>query len=112
MKTFVCLFESMCIRDLRIYTQLMGGEIFHYRDNTALEADAIIELHDGRWAAVEVKLGQKEIDKAAENLLKLTDKIDATKMNKPSFLMILTCEGYAYQRKDGVFCVPISCLKA
>jgi len=112
MKTFGCLFESLCIRDLRIYTQMLSGDIFHYRDNTALEADAIIALHDGRWAAIEIKLGQKEVGKAAENLLKLRDKIDIEKMNKPSFLMVITGDGYAYQRKDGVYCVPISCLKA
>lgn len=111
MKTFGCLFESMCIRDLRIYTQILSGDIFHYRDNTNLEADAIIALHDGRWAAVEIKLGQREVDKAAENLLKLRDKIDTEKMKKPSFLMVITGDGYAYQRKDGVYCIPISCLK-
>lgn len=112
MKTFGCLFESLCIRDLRIYTQMLGGDIFHYRDNTNLEADAIITLHDGRWAAVEMKLGHNEIDKAAENLLKLSDKINIEKMKKPSFLLVITGDGYAYQRKDGIYCIPISCLKA
>lgn len=112
MRTFGCLFESMCIRDLRIYTQMLSGDIFHYRDNTDLEADAIIALHDGRWAAVEMKLGHKEVDKAAENLLKLRDKINTERMKTPSFLMVITGDGYAYQRKDGVYCIPISCLKA
>ena len=112
MRTFGCLFESICIRDLRIYTQMLSGDICHYRDNTDLEADAIIALHDGRWAAVEMKLGHKEVDKAAENLLKLRDKINTEKMKQPSFLMVITGDGYAYQRKDGVYCVPISCLKA
>ncbi len=112
MRTFGCLFESLCIRDLRIYTQMLSGDIFHYRDNTDLEADAIIALHDGRWAAVEMKLGHKEADKAAENLLKLRDKINAEKMKNPSFLMVITGDGYAYRRKDGVYCIPISCLKA
>jgi len=112
MKTFGCLFESLCVRDLRIYTQMLSGDIFHYRDNTDLEADAIIALHDGRWAAVEMKMGHKEIDKAAENLLKLRDKINTEKMKMPSFLLIITGDGYAYQRKDGVYCIPISCLKA
>lgn len=109
--TFGYLFESMCIRDLRIYSQILDGNVFYYRDNTDLEVDAIIELHDGRWGAVEVKMGQKEIDKAAENLLKLKDRIDEKKMNKPSFLMVLTGNGYALKRKDGVLCVPVSCLK-
>lgn len=112
MKTFGCLFESLCIRDLRIYTQTLGGDIFHYRDNTQLEADAIVALHDGRWAAVEIKLGLKAVEKAAENLKKLSERINIEKMKKPSFLMIITGDGYAYQRKDGIYCIPISCLKA
>lgn len=106
------LFESLCIRDLRIYSQVLQGDVLHYQDNTGLEADAIIALHDGRWGAVEVKMGQKMVDEAAENLLKLKDKIDADKTNPPSFLMVLTGNGYAYRRKDGVFCVPIGCLRA
>ncbi len=109
--TFGYLFESLCIRDLRIYAQSLNGDIFHYRDNTDLEADAIISLRDGRWGAVEIKLGQKEVDKAAENLLTLKERINEDKMNPPSFLMVLTGNGYALKRKDGVLCVPISCLK-
>ena len=93
MRTFGCLFESICIRDLRIYTQMLSGDICHYRDNTDLEADAIIALHDGRWAAVEMKLGHKEVDKAAENLLKLRDKINTEKMKQPSFLMVISGYG-------------------
>lgn len=112
MRTFGCVFESLCIRDLRIYTQAIGGDVFHYRDNTGLEADAILDLNNGKWAAVEIKLGQRDIDKAAENLLKLQDKINIDSMKEPAFLMVVTGDGYAYQRKDGVYCVPISCLKA
>jgi hypothetical protein len=110
--TFGYLFESLCVRDLRIYTQVLNGNVLHYQDNTGLEADAIIALHDGRWGAVEVKMGQKKVDEAAENLLKLKAKVDEDKANPPSFLMVLTGSGYAYRRKDGVFCVPIGCLKA
>ena len=104
------LFESLCVRDLRVYTQAMGGDVFHYRDSNGLEADAIIHLKDGRWGAVEIKLGTKEIDKASRNLLKLRDSIDTDKMRTPSFLMVLTAGKYAYDRDDGVTVVPIGCL--
>jgi predicted AAA+ superfamily ATPase len=109
-RTFGFLFESLCIRDLRVYSQVLGGEINHYRDRYDLEADAVIRLTDGRWAAVEVKLGVADVDNAAKNLLKLRERIDEEKMNSPSFLMVLTGTGYAYQRDDGVLVVPIGCL--
>ena len=112
LNTFGFLFESLCVRDLRVYAQVLKGDILHYQDNTGLEADAIIALHDGRWGAIEVKLGQKQVDEAANNLLKLKAKINEDKSNAPSFLMILTGTGYAYRRPDGVLCVPIGCLKA
>jgi predicted AAA+ superfamily ATPase len=89
----------------------MDGEVFHYRDRNGLEADAIVHLKDGRWGAAEVKLGSKEIDKAAENLKKLRDMIDAGRMRPPSFLMVLTATDYAYERDDGVLIVPIGCLR-
>lgn len=108
---FGFLFESLCTRDIRIYTQANDGDVFHYRDRNDLEADMIIRLRDGRWAAIEVKLGNSEIDKAAENLLKLKDKIDTKTMGEASFLMIITGGQYAYQREDGVLVVPIACLK-
>jgi hypothetical protein len=110
-ETFGFLFESLCTRDLRIYAQSIDGVVFHYRDKSELEADLIIKLHDGRWAAVEVKLGMKQIDEAADNLLKLSSKVDAEKMNPPSFLMVLTGGQVAYRRPDGVLVVPIACLK-
>lgn len=109
--TFGFLFESLCCRDLRIYSQSIGGEVFHYHDKTELEADMIISLRDGRWAAVEVKTGSREIEMAAQNLIKLANKVDAEKMNNPSFLMVVTGGEYAYRRKDGVYIVPIGCLK-
>ena len=111
MNTFGLLFESLVVRDLRVYTQAIGGSVFHYRDNTGLEADAVIHLDDGRWGLVEVKLGNHLIDEASENLIKLKKIIDTNKIKEPSFLMIVTGTGYAYKRKDGVIVVPIGCLK-
>jgi predicted AAA+ superfamily ATPase len=108
---FGFLFESLCTRDMRIYAQSNDGEVLHYRDKSGLEADMIIQLHDGRWGAVEVKLGSKQIDVAAENLLKLKNKINSDKMREPSFLMVLTGGQYAFKRKDGVLVVPVGCLK-
>jgi predicted AAA+ superfamily ATPase len=109
--TFGLLFESLCIRDLRVYAQAIDGEVFHYRDKSGLEADAIIYLKDGRWGAVEVKMGVKEIEKAAKNLNILRDKINLDKMKDPSFLMVLTSSEFFYQRYDGVYIVPIGCLR-
>ncbi len=110
-KTFGLLFESLCVRDLRIYAQILDGEVFHYYDKSGLEADAVICLKDGRWAAVEIKMGAKEIEKAAKNLLALKERIDADKMHEPSFLLIVTAGEPAYRRDDGVFVVPIGCLR-
>jgi predicted AAA+ superfamily ATPase len=109
--TFGFLFESLCTRDLRIYSAAIGGNVFHYRDRYNLEADIIVSLRDGRWAAIEVKMGQKQIEEAAENLLKLKERINTDKMGEPSFLMVLTAGEFAYKRKDGVLIVPIGCLR-
>ena len=108
---FGFLFESLCTRDVRIYAQACDGDVFHYRDKSGLESDLIVRLKDGRWAAIEVKLGTKQIETAAENLLSLKAKIDENKMGTPTFLMVLTGGQYAYQRKDGVLVVPVGCLK-
>ena len=108
---FGFLFESLCTRDVRIYSQAIDGDVFHYRDRNGLESDMIVRLRDGRWAAIEVKMGQKEIEEAAANLIKLNQQIDDEKMGKASFLMILTGGQFAYQRKDGVWVVPIGCLR-
>lgn len=108
---FGFLFESLCCRDVRIYAQASDGDVFHYRDKSGLEADMIVRLRDGRWAAIEVKLGQKQIEAAAKNLLALKDRIDSDKMGEASFLMILTGGQFAYRRKDGVWIVPIGCLR-
>jgi len=109
--TFGLLFESMCIRDLRIYAESLGGTVCHYRDKTGLESDAVLTLRDGRWAAVEIKMGANEFDIAAKNLKKFVDRVDTTKMREPSFLMILTATEFAYRREDGVYIVPLGCLK-
>lgn len=108
---FGFLFEDFCVRDLRIYLQPLRGTVYHYHDNNNLEADAILRLQDGRWAAVEVKTGSKEIEAAANNLLKLASTVDTSKVSDPSFLMVLTGGEYAYRRDDGVYVVPIGCLK-
>ena len=109
--TFGLLFEDLCARDLRVYAQALDGEVFHYHDKNGLECDLVVALHDGRWAAVEVKMGMNEEEDAAKHLLKLSQNIDDRRMQKPSFLMILTGGQYAYRRTDGVYVVPIGCLK-
>ena len=109
--TFGLLFESLVIRDLRVYSRSLDGEVFHYRDRDGLEADAIIHLHNGKWGAVEVKLGAGMIDEAAKNLLRLKDKVESETMGSPSFLAVITATQYAYTRNDGVHVVPIGCLK-
>lgn len=108
---FGFLFESLCDRDLRIYTEAIDGELFHYRDSSGLESDAVIALNDGRWAAVEIKLGSKEIEDAAKHLIELKNKVNTQKMMEPSFLMILTGTEIAYRRDDGVLVVPLGCLR-
>ena len=109
--TFGLLFESLCVRDLRVYAQAIDGDVFHYRDKNGLEADAVIHLRDGRWGAAEVKMGVREIETAAEHLKKMRDKINLDKMMEPSFLMVLTASEIGYRRKDGVFVIPIGCLR-
>ena len=109
--TFGLLFESLCVRDLRVYAQASEGEVFHYYDKNGLEADAVVHLKDGRWGAVEVKMGTREAEEAARNLIRLKNNIDTDRMRPPSFLMILTASEYAYRRNDGVYMVPVGCLK-
>ena len=108
---FGFLFEALCARDLRVYAESIDGQLFHYRDSSGLESDLIIALNDGRWAAVEVKLGSSQIDEAAKHLVKISQKVDASKIGEPSFLMVLTGGELAYRRKDGVCVVPLGCLK-
>lgn len=113
LKTFGFIFENLCIRDLRIYAESLNGNVYHYRDSSGLEADAVIHLRNGQYALIEIKLGgDKLIEEGVNNLIRLRDKIDTDKMSSPSFMMVLTAVGkFAYQRKDGVYVVPVSCLK-
>ncbi|MDR2487560.1 MAG: DUF4143 domain-containing protein [Clostridiales Family XIII bacterium] len=109
--TFGLLFESLCIRDLRVYAEAIGGTITHYRDARGLECDAIIEMADGSWGAVEIKLTKDAEDKAAANLQRIADKVRSQHGGRASFLLIVTAGGYAYRRKDGVNVVPVGCLR-
>lgn len=113
LNTFGLLFETLCIRDLRVYANALDGDVYHYRDKTGLECDAVIHLRNGKYGLVEIKLGgERLIEEGVKNLKLLEGKIDTEKMNKPSFLMVLTGVGdYAYRRKDGVYVVPIGSLK-
>lgn len=113
LNTYGLLFETMAVRDLRVYADALDGRVYHYRDHNGLECDAVVHLHNGSYGLVEIKLGGETlIEEGAYNLKKLANKIDTTKMNSPSFMMVLTATGaYAYRRKDGVLVVPIGCLK-
>ena len=114
LKTFGFLFETLCVRDLRIYADSLNGKVYHYRDKDGQECVAVVHLRNGKYGLIEIKLGgDKLIEDGANSLKSLAAKIDTEKMNKPSFLMVLIGLGdYAYRRYDGVFVVPIGCLKA
>ncbi len=111
--TFGFIFETMAVRDLRVYAQALDGGVFHFRDRNGLECDAVIHLRNGSYGLVEIKLGgEKNIEDGAKSLNRLSEKIDTDRMKQPSFKMVLTGLGqYAYTRKDGVMVVPIGCLK-
>jgi len=113
LKLFGQLFETMCIRDLRIYAETLRGEIRHYRDRTGLECDAVLHKSNGEYALIEIKLGSgNAIEYGAATLNKLAAKIEKHNLSAPAFLMVLTGTGtYACRRKDGVYVVPIGCLK-
>lgn len=113
LNTFGFLFETMCVRDLRIFADAMNGCVYHYRDKTGLECDAVIHLRNGDYGLIEIKLGGEiAIEQGAATLKKLRDRIDTEKMKEPSFLMVLTAIGkYAFQRPDGVYIVPLGCLR-
>jgi predicted AAA+ superfamily ATPase len=107
---FGLLFESLVLRDLRVYAQADDGAVSHYRDSTGLEVDAIVETGDGRWGAFEVKLGAGQIESAAAGLLRFQDRVDTTRAGKPSVLAVITPSGLGYRRADGVSVVPIGAL--
>lgn len=113
LNTFGFVFENLCIRDLRVYAESINGNLYHYRDASSLECDAVIHLRNGSYGLIEIKLGgDKLIEEGALNLIKLKNKLDTSKMKQPSFLMVITATGgYAYRRNDDVYVVPIGCLK-
>ena len=113
LKTFGFLFETLCVRDLRVFADALGGNVYHYRDKDGLECDAVIHLRNGKYGLIEIKLGgDKLIEEGVKSLKAMAAKIDTDRMNAPSFLMVLTGIGdYAYRRQDGVYIVPIGCLK-
>ena len=113
LKTFGFLFDTLCVRDLRVFSDAINGEVYHYRDKNGQECDAVIHLRNGKYGLIEIKLGgEKLIEEGVETLKSMKSKIDINKMNAPSFLMVITGIGdYAYQRPDGVLVVPIGCLK-
>ena len=113
LNTFGFIFENLCIRDLRVYAESINGNLYHYRDSSSLECDAVIHLRNGDYGLVEIKLGGDNlIEEGASNLIKLKNKLDTSKMKNPSFLMVVTATGnYAYKRNDDVYVVPIGSLK-
>ncbi|MCQ2328164.1 MAG: DUF4143 domain-containing protein [Paludibacteraceae bacterium] len=113
LEAFGLLFENMAVRDLRVYADALLGKIYHYRDSDGLECDAVLHRRNGTYGLIEIKLGGlDDIDKAADTLQTLAGKIDTEKMKEPSFLMVLTAVGpYAYRRPDGIYVVPIGCLR-
>lgn len=114
METFGLIFETLAVRDLRVYADALDGKVYHYRDKNNLECDAVVHLRNGSYGLVEIKIGGTDlINAGAKSLKDLSDKIDTTRMKKPSFLMVLTGIGdYAYKRpEDGVLVVPVGCLK-
>jgi predicted AAA+ superfamily ATPase len=106
------LFESMVIRDLRVYAQAQDAQVLHYKDNTDLEVDAIVERADGAWAAFEIKLGTNYIEQAAANLRKFAERVDTTRCGTPRVLAVITAVGLGYRREDGIQVIPIGALKA
>ena len=113
LETMGLMFETLCIRDLRVYAESLDGSVYHYRDKNGLECDAVIHLRNGSYGLIEIKLGgERLIEEGAKTLSALAALIDTTKMKTPSFMMILTGVGrYAYRRPDGIFVVLISCLR-
>ena len=113
LNTFGLLFETMVVRDLRVYADALDGQVYHYRDKNGLECDAVVHLRNGCFGLIEIKLGSDRlIEAGAQTLKRLSDKIDTTRMKSSSFLMVITGRGqYAYRREDGVYVVPIGCLK-
>ena len=118
LRTFGFIFECLCIRDLRAYSQSLGGQVSYYRDRYGLEADVVLHLGDGRYALIECKLGSREVEDGAKHLLEIKRLVQERNANEkqvslrePDLLMVLTGGEFAYRRDDGVYVVPIGCLK-
>ena len=113
LKTFGFFFDDMAVRDLRVYAEAMDGKLYHYKDSSGLECDIVLHRRNGSYALLEVKLGgENNINEGAANILKLARNIDTDKMHAPSFMAVIVGVGkYAYQREDGVYVLPIGCLK-
>ena len=107
---FGFLFEGAVLRDIRVLSQALDARTFHYRDESGLEADIVIEFPDGRWIAVEVKLGHSQVDQAAANLIALRDRVDARSTGEAVALVVVTATGAAYTRLDGVIVLPACAL--
>lgn len=114
LNTFGLFFEAMCIRDLRVYADALDGSVYHYRDKNGLECDAVVHLRNGSYGLIEIKLGgEKLIEDGAKTLMSLSNIIDTSRMKAPAFCMVLTGVGdFAYKRTDGVYVVPIGCLRS
>lgn len=114
LETMGLMFETLAVRDLRVYADALDGQVYHYRDKKGLECDAIIHLRNGSYGLIEIKLGGDNlIDEGAKSLKQLSSEIDFTRMKLPSFMMVLVGVGnFPYKRDDGVLVVPIGCLKA
>lgn len=114
LNTMGFLFEAMCVRDLRVFAEALNGKVYHYRDKSGLECDAVIHLRNGKYGLIEIKLGGESlINDGVKTLNALAGQIDTARMKVPAFKMILTATGeYAYRRPDdGIYIVPIGCLK-
>ena len=96
---------------MRVYAQTLDGTVSHFRDRTGLEADLVVSLPDGRWAPIEVKLGEGQVDEAAAHLIKLSQRVDEARVGSPTFRMVLTGTAFTYVREDGTIVCPIGCMK-
>lgn len=110
-KLFGFLFENLVVRDLRVYMQVLGGEVKQYRDEDQHEVDVILEMPDNSWAAIEIKLGVNQVDEAAAGLIKFREKIDLNASGEPIFMAVITATGPAYVRGDGIYVIPIGALR-
>jgi predicted AAA+ superfamily ATPase len=111
LNTFGFMFENLCLRDISVYAENFGGTVFHYRDNSNLEIDAIVEMQDGTWSAFEIKLGEHQVDTAALSLSRLRDKMVSNGVTPPACLCVITGGGFGRQREDGIYVIPINALR-